>query len=157
MVIASGTETRYCAVRSNQSHSLRPADFSDSVERKASKPHRDFASFTGRDGEQQLVVFASVERQIKRICWTRPAACRKLRPRNQVSPNAGADAARFTEVGEVRREPVADVDERGGQTLAREVAAQSATRFGIKVSPDGSALLWARSPARLQQPQAQRR
>src|SRR5437016_13997853 len=125
MVVASGTERRCCPIRSNQSHSFRPADFSDSVERKVSKPHRDFASFAGRDGEQQLVVFASVERQIERICWTRPAAGWKLRPRNQVSPNAGADSARFAEVGEVRREPVADVDERGGQTLAREVAAQS--------------------------------
>ena len=141
MVITSGTETHYCAVRLNQSHSLRPADFSDSVERKVSKPRRDFTSFAGRDGEQQFVVFASVERQIERICWTRPAAGWKLRPRNQVSPDAGADAARFAEVGEVRREPVADVDERGGQALAREVAAQSATRFGIKVSLDGSAVL----------------
>src|SRR5437016_4530500 len=157
MVVASGTERRCCPIRSNQSHSFRPADFSDSVERKVSKPHRDVASFAGRNGEQQFVVFASVERQIERICCTRPAGGCKLRPRNQVGPDAGADAARFTEVGKVRREPVADVDKRGGQALAREVAAQSATRFGIKVSPDGSAALRARSPARLKQPEAQRR
>ena len=127
MVIASGTERRCCPVRSNQSHSLRPADFADSVQRKVSKPHRDLTSFAGRDGEQQFVVFASVERQIERIWYV---ACWKLRPRNQVSPYAGADAARFTEVGKVCREPVADVDLETA-SAAGNLGAQPAHEFGF--------------------------
>jgi hypothetical protein len=86
------------------------------------------ASGGGR-GEEEFVVFASVECGVKSLIGGEAAGERMERDRGGV--DLGSEARRFAEVGEVGGEAVADVDGGGGETAAKECGSHVEAGLGV--------------------------
>ena len=96
----------------------------------AGHPHPSHAArhlYRLRRGEQQLVVFTAVEREIDRLLRAGPQRQRMDGQRSE--PQLRADAGLVAEVGEVGGEPIAQVDGRGGEAVAR--TARTKGRFPV--------------------------
>src|SRR5436305_14821190 len=92
------------------------------------------------DGEEQLEIFAAVERERKRLVLIRQCGFQQRLERQESGLDARADAALAAQVREVGRKAVAQVNHRRGETTLADERAPLDARRGSGLTPDESSL-----------------
>lgn len=144
MVIPCGPKKFFAAAGQGKEDLFRPAHLTDLMKRDAAILSWDLRRLLGRNGEEEFVIFPTVEGEIQGVGGAQIMAGR--RSRDPLRPNARAHSAGLTEARQVYRKAIAQVDERGGELSPDKKPAEGAAGLGKKMDVDGivTILVWPR-------------
>src|SRR6266567_8096331 len=113
MVVPCRSESSLRGAGQDEKDFFRSANFADPMKRDAAILSRDLRRLLGRNGEEEFVIFATMECEIQGI----GGAQRKVGRRNgdSLCTKACAHLTGFTETGQICRKSIAQIDECGGQ------------------------------------------
>lgn len=158
VVVAGGEEFFRFGACAKEQNLLGPLDLADLNQGHAVEAGRDPRDLCRRDGEEQLVVFATMESELQRVPLVSVARTVNVGDGNPLRQNPGADSAGSAQAGEVSRKAIAEIDERTRQVLAGKKLAQPNLGLGVAMcakggrGPSGPA-----SAARFEEAKAERR
>lgn len=137
MVVAGGLEFLGFGAGAKEQNLFGPLDLADLEKVHAVEVGPKLRDLGRRDGEEQLVVFATMQSELQGVPLMRATRAANAGDGNPLRPNPCADSAGAAEASNVGREAITQIDERTRQVLAGKELAQANLGLGVAMCAKG--------------------